>query len=176
MIRFFTTLGLLAVLMFSTIGASCSKDTQSALADGYSASVRIATYGTDLTRSFTQLRHDGAISQAVFDDVIAKLKLVDSAGHALNKTLNDLITKYPDGNVPPAEFSPLALAFNTDIYTPVFDIIATAAKLSPANQALVSLALSGIKLATNTIRSLMNKHSAALGLPEIKERYDYGVA
>ena len=172
---YFITLGLVAALIFTCTGESCNKSSQSALNDGFAASVRVSSFGTDLTKGFTKLRHDGAIPQDTFDFVIAKLKLADIAGHALNKTLADLVAKYPDGNIPPAEFSPIALVFNSDIYTPIVDVFGVVAKLSPANQALLSVSIAGIKLAINTIRNLVNKHSAELGLPEIKE-LSYGIA
>lgn len=166
--KVFTKLTLLWIISLGLITTGCPKDSKTALEDGFAASVRASSYGTDLTKAFTQLRRDGAIPQVVFDGVISKLEKISIVGRKVHDALAGFVMRYPDGNVPASEFSPLALAFNSGVYEPVIELLATVAGLSPANQALLSVAMSGLKLAVNTIRSLMNRHSAYLGLPEVK--------
>jgi hypothetical protein len=164
--KVFTQLILMWIICLGLITTGCPKDSKSALEDGFSASVRVSSYGTDLTKAFTQLKRDGAIPQVVFDGVISKLEKVGIAGRKVHDALAGFVAKYPDGNVPSSEFQPIALLFNSDIYGPVIELLGTVAGLSPANQAVVSLAMTGLKLAVNTVRSLMNRHAAYLGLPK----------
>lgn len=158
-------LTLIWVLMVGLIATGCPRDSKTALEDGFAASVRVSSYGTDVTKGFTQLRKDGAITKEVFDGVISKLEKVSIAGRKVHEVLKGFVERYPDGIVPPSEFKPVALIFNSDVYSPVIELLGTIAALSPANQALVSMAMAGLKLAVNTIKSLMTRHAAYLGLP-----------
>lgn len=161
-----TTMALIWVLIISIITAGCPKNTKSALESGFAASVRISSYGTDLTKGFTQLRRDGAISKELFDSTISKLEKVAIAGRKVHDLLEGFVERYPDGSVPASEFQPVNLLFNSDVYGPVIELLATYAGLSPAHQALLSVAMSGMKAAVNVVRRLMDKFSIHLVGPK----------
>lgn len=172
--RFITTLGLIWVLLTTLITSGCPKSSKTALEDGFSASVRVSSYGRDATEAFTKLRQDGAISKEKFDSIIATLEKISIAGRTVHNQLESFVARYPDGNVPASEFKPLAIIFNADIYTPFIELLGIVAGLSPANQTLVAIAMAGLKTGIYTIKRLMNRHSAYLGLP--KENLTYANA
>jgi len=172
--RFFTTLGLIWILLVTLIVSGCPKSSKDALTDGFAASVRISSYGTDATKAFTKLRQDGAISKETFDSVILKLEKISVGGRAFHDRLEQFVIQYPDGNVPPSEFKPLNILFNADIYNPFIELLGVVGGLSQANQTILAIAMAGLKTSIFTIRRLMNKHSAYLGMP--KENFTYAAA
>lgn len=163
----FTALILMWVLVLGLVTTGCPRDSKTALEEGFAASVRASSYGTDFVKGVTQLHNDGALSDSAFNSIIVKMKVFGVAGRKINDALAAFVVKYPDGNIPPGEFSPLALIFNSDMYLPVLDIASTLFHLSPANQAIVAIAMAGLKTALNTIKRLMDRHSAFLGLPPV---------
>lgn len=172
--RFFTTLCLIWILVITLITSGCPKSSKTALEDGFAASVRVSSYGTDATKAFTKLRQDGAISKPVFDSIILKLEKISVSGRAVHNQLAHFVELYPDGNIPPADFKPLDLIFNADIYTPFIELLGIVGGLSTANQTLVAIAMAGLKTAVFTVRRLMDRHAAYLGLP--KENLTYANA
>lgn len=172
--RFFTTIGLIWVLLITLIATGCPKSSKTALEDGFAASVRVASYGKDATVAFTKLRQDGAITKEKFDSIILVLEKISIAGRTVHNQLESFVARYPDGNVPASEFKPVALIFNADIYTPFIELLGIVGGLSTANQTLVALAMAGLKTAIFTVKRLMNKHSAYLGMP--KENLTYAAA
>lgn len=158
--KFLTSLTLIWVICLGLITSGCPSDSKSKLEAGFAASVRISSYGTDLTKAVTQLRKDEAITKPQFDSIIEKLGLVAQSGRIFHTTLAGFVERYPDGNVPASEFQPLNLLFNKDIYGPVMQVIVLVAGLSSEQQAIIALALAGLKSAVMTIKRLMDKNSA----------------
>lgn len=164
--RFITTASLIWLMLVTLITSGCPKSSKSALEDGFSASVRVSSYGADVTKAFTELRRDGAISKEFFDSAISKLEKISIAGRKVHDQLERYIQQYPDGNVPSEEFKPLSLIFNADIYTPFIELLGTVGGMSQANQIILQVAMAGLKTAIFTIKRLMNRHAAYLGLPK----------
>jgi outer membrane murein-binding lipoprotein Lpp len=161
-----TSLLLIAVMVFTFVGSGCdSKATIDQLA-GWN--VRLAGLTADLGASLNRAVGEGRLSPQKGQQAAKALQVVINGGKAATAALNEILKKYPTGEIPQAELKGLFTDFSDIVIKPI-KVLLTQFDLATGED------LDYLSLAVNALRSFISEISRRLkksGVPEAAYLYN----